>query len=364
MRPFRDLWANVYLRAVLLALMAYAAYRVLLWTEEAWTSLLVALLLAYLLDPVVRWFGGRRSRGVGLVAVVLIAIALLGMFWLLVLHVASQVTLFVNDVPHLLELAREMPYRIARAIDPNFGGLFQQVYVNLDGIARSVATAVTGRLAQPMPAGGFMQQAVAVMGGGARVAVIVVLSLYLLYAFPAYVGCFLEAVPERDRDGVATLLRKAARAVAGYVRAQVVIAAIVGLLTYTGLALVGVPLASALGLIAGVANLVPFLGPVLTTPPTLFLAFTQGTGTVVAAGLVLLAVNQLDGHLISPLIVSRAISLDPITVILAIVVGAALFGLPGAIIAVPTSAVLKILYTDYYRRSAWYRGDAPEEPGA
>jgi len=107
-------------------------------------------------------------------------------------------------------------------------------------------------------------------------------------------------------------------------------------------------MAAALGFIAGLFNLVPYLGVVVSLVPTVLLAFTVSGWTVVGALVVFLVANQLEANLFSPYILGRATELHPITVVLSILTGATLFGLWGAMLAVPTVAFTKVLYTDYY----------------
>ncbi|MCL6569755.1 MAG: AI-2E family transporter, partial [Meiothermus silvanus] len=121
-----------------------------------------------------------------------------------------------------------------------------------------------------------------------------------------------------------------------------------------GLALVGVPLAGGLGLLAGVFNLIPYVGVIVSTVPALLLAATVGWPTVLLTLLVVWLTNQLEGHLLSPRILGSTTNLHPVTVIAAILIGASLFGLLGALLMVPTAAFAKILIQDYYLKSRLY----------
>jgi predicted PurR-regulated permease PerM len=118
---------------------------------------------------------------------------------------------------------------------------------------------------------------------------------------------------------------------------------------------VGVPLAASLGFLAGVFNLIPFVGVIVSGVPALLLAATGGLAKVFLAFLVLWLANQLEGNLFGPLIVGRATRLHPVTAIAAILVGASLLGLWGALLGVPAAAFLKVLLEDYYRQSRFYR---------
>lgn len=351
----KSLWANVYLRFFLVCALAYALYVVLSVGRPVWSSVLIAFLLAYLLDPLVRLVGQRSNRALGLLLVFVLTLFGAALLWLLGARMAAQLSDFVARMPSLVDQLVELPYLVARFIDPRFGNLFNQAYTTMSRGAELFVNEVLLRLEGIGTEGvGVTERVAALGGGGAQVAITLIMTIYLLYNFPVYIEAVLQAVPSRHRSFVAKLVSEAGRAVADYVRAQLLISLIVGLLTFLGLSLVGVPLAAALGLLATFANLIPFLGPVLIALPAVLLAATEGGATVLWTLAVLVGLNQLDGHVISPVVFARVNELDPLLVIIAILAGAVFFGLPGAVIAVPVAAFLRVLYTDYYLRSRWY----------
>lgn len=351
------IWDNPYLRFIILALLLFALYSVLRDLQGVLIGFLVAFLLAYLLSPFVERVARRANRAAGVIAVVLVLLALLGLLWLLGIQISAQLSSFIVKIPMLIEILRELPFRAARLIDPHFGAIFQQVYLNLERLSRLLTEQFLPRLSSTPQGDGLitMQTLTRIAGGGAQIAIILVMTLYLLYNFPAYARSFLRAFPHRYRPIVEDLVSTAGVSVGGYVRGQIFIAFCVGVMVFIGLALLRVPLALALGVLAGIANLIPFLGPILAAIPTAFLGLTQSSAHMLGALAVLVIANQIDGHVLTPLVFSRVISLDPVTVIVAILIGSALLGFIGALIAVPAAAFLKVLYTSYYLESAWYR---------
>jgi predicted PurR-regulated permease PerM len=193
------------------------------------------------------------------------------------------------------------------------------------------------------------------VGGIFQLLAALTVSVYFLYDLPRLGQAALRVFPEPYQPLVADLARKLDRSVGGFVRGQLLVAFLVGLIVGIGLWLVGVPLAASLGFLAGVFNLIPFVGVIVSGVPALLLAATGGWLKVLLALLVLWLANQLEGNLLGPLIVGRATRLHPVTAIAAILVGASLFGLWGALLGVPTAAFLKVLLEDYYQRSRLYR---------
>lgn len=362
-RAVGAVWANPYVRVVLLVMGAVLLFVVLRQTRLVWGSILLAVLFAYLLTPLVDAIERRGyHRGLGVAAVGLLFLLALAGFALLGIAVATQLSGLASEVPELVQTLWELPFRLARLVDPSFGNVFQQVFMAshqvADGLVREVVPSIEG-----LGAGGVTDGLASLAEFGTRIAVVLVLSLYLLYRFPGYAQSLFEAFPERHRPFAREMASKVDFSLGGFLRGQVVIAAFVGVLTGIGLTIVGVPLSLVLGVLAAIFNLIPFFGPLLVSIPTALLAMTGGFGQVVAALLVLLAVNVLDGNILTPLIYSRTIALDPITIIVAILFGAALFGLVGAILAVPVAAFLKLVYLDYYLPSRWYQRGAEDRTG-
>ncbi len=114
-----------------------------------------------------------------------------------------------------------------------------------------------------------------------------------------------------------------------------------------------------LGVLTGVFNLIPFFGPIFVAVPTAIVAATVSWVHVAGALGLLLAINFLDGNVLMPLVYSRTVALDPVTILVAILFGAALFGLLGALLAVPFAAFVKIVYVEEIQ-DRWHR-DASEE---
>ena len=108
-----------------------------------------------------------------------------------------------------------------------------------------------------------------------------------------------------------------------------------------------VPLATAIAFIAAVFNLIPYLGPVIGAVPAVLLGLTVSPLTAVLAIVVFIIANQLEANILSPMILSRSTNLHPVTVLLAIMTGLSLYGLVGALVAVPVVALFKVLIEDY-----------------
>ena len=161
----------------------------------------------------------------------------------------------------------------------------------------------------------------------------------------------------RVQPTVLELSKDISTAVGGYIRGQIIIALAIGVLTGLGLTIIGLPLGLAIGFIAGLFNIVPYLGAIIAITPALLLAIPSGWLEVVLVGVVFTIVSQLESHVLAPQILSKSTDLNPISIILAILSGLALGGVLGALLAVPLTALVKLLIRKYWLGSRFHGGE-------
>ena len=126
----------------------------------------------------------------------------------------------------------------------------------------------------------------------------------------------------------------------------------VGVVTATGLTLLGIPLALALGVLAGLLNFIPYLGPILSGGPAVLIAFTQSPADALNTLLFFVAIQNLEGYALTPMLQRRSVSIPPALGILAIVGLAALFGTYGVLFATPLLLVIMVLVRMLYVEDA------------
>ena len=178
-------------------------------------------------------------------------------------------------------------------------------------------------------------------GGVVSFFLILTLSFYLSIRRGGVEQFLRLVVPTAREDYVVNLWQRSQKKFGQWMQGQLVLMFIVGLLVYLGLAIIGVPNALLLAVIAGLLEAVPVFGPLLSAIPAIGLAGLSGgiSLALITAGLFII-VQQFENNLIHPLVVNQVVGVPPIIVILAVVIGAALAGLLGAIMAVPIAAAL------------------------
>ncbi|MDP8988426.1 MAG: AI-2E family transporter, partial [Actinomycetota bacterium] len=171
-----------------------------------------------------------------------------------------------------------------------------------------------------------------------------IIAFYLLVDLPRLRQVGEHLVPEAAREEVLVVATRLNRAVGGFFRGQLMVALIVGAMVSIGLALIDLPFWLIVGMVAGLFNLVPLIGPWVGAVPGILIALTtRDISTAVWVGVVMAGAQQVDNHFISPLVMQRAVRLHPAAVMLALLAGGTIGGFFGLLIAVPTAAVLKIL---------------------
>jgi predicted PurR-regulated permease PerM len=139
-------------------------------------------------------------------------------------------------------------------------------------------------------------------------------------------------------------------AVGGFFRGQLVVASIVGVMASLGLLVIDLPFWLLIGMVAGFFNMIPLVGPYIGGIPALVIALTTKEPiTALWVILIMVAVQQIDNHFISPIVMHRVVKLHPVLVMLALLLGGTLGGFFGLLVAVPTTAILKILLGHVWR---------------
>ena len=191
------------------------------------------------------------------------------------------------------------------------------------------------------------------MAAGVTDVVVVLFGAIFIAADPGLYRRGLALLFPKDRRPLADeVLGESGEAIKLWMLGQFVSMAVVGTLTGVGLWLVGVPAPVALGLIMGLLEIVPFLGPILGSVPILIMALSAGSQTVLWALVVILIVQQAEGNLITPYVQKRAVALPPALTVFGVIAGGILFGIPGVIFAAPLLVVVYVLVKRLYVEEA------------
>lgn len=182
-----------------------------------------------------------------------------------------------------------------------------------------------------------------------NVITIAVLSFYLLLERDRIKKNFHLIIPFLPKDRVTNLVNKVDIQLGHWVRGEIALMFIVGLATYVGLSLLKVPYALPLAVMAGILEFIPNIGPILSGAVAILVTVAGGNPVTAVGVLVLfIIVQQLENNFLVPKIMQAAVGLNPLFAILSFLIGATLFGLGGALVAVPTAAMIQVVVLDIF----------------
>jgi len=332
------------------------------------TPFVIGLLLIYLLAPAVdrlaRVRVGRRTipRWLGILLLYLVIVLVIGIGLRLVIGpMSDQVRRFADEVPGWVESLRtwyeglELPEWLRSGIDRITAGLSGSDEPDqgsdlgsLLPIARSLASTLISSF-------GYL--------------IIPFWVFWVLKDLPSLSRSFEHAMPTVWRRDAFAVLGIVDHTFGRWIRGQLILGLVVGIATFAGLIVLGefvdpvfLSFAVLLAVVAGVLELVPVIGPILSMIPTLVLALATDDPVRAAIAVVVLylVVQQLENHVLVPVIQGDAVELHPAIVILALIVGSALFGLLGAILSVPVTAAARDIYRYCFRRLSEDDPDIPD----
>lgn len=177
-----------------------------------------------------------------------------------------------------------------------------------------------------------------------------VFTFYFLKDHEYFVDQIGYLIPLRYRSDLHMLYLSIDKAVGQFLRGQLLVSLGVAVMTTAGLLIIGVPVAPLLGLICGLCNMIPYIGPLIGAIPVALVSASMGWQTVLISVIVILVVQQLDNMIISPKIIGDSLRIHPIYIIIAIIAGSGLFGVMGLLLALPMLIVLKEIILFFFRK--------------
>lgn len=292
----------------------------------------VAWILAAALRPAVDLLGRRVPRALAIAVVYLAVLTLfVGLMLLVVPPLARE----------MLNLSRQLPAHLAR-LQADLG-LVQGWFVE-HGLALDLASSLRQALEMAGEGlGGLLLVPLAAARLTFSFFAVLVISFYWLLLRQRVLDWAMSFVPDSSRARARSVFEDAEAHMGAYVRGLAFLALVVGALTLTGLAVLGVPFALALAVLAGVLELLPNVGPILSAIPAVILAATLSPLHALGTAGLYIVVQQLENYLLVPKVQEKAVGLNPLAILLAVLMGAALAGIVGALLAVPVAALVNLL---------------------
>jgi predicted PurR-regulated permease PerM len=345
---------------IIAVLVAFGLWILLQLVQQAiWVlvMVLVAIILASALMPVVRFVqrlqlppgGWRIPRAIIVLTVyVLIILVVAGLMFLVGGIILEQARQFTVDLPALLDRLEEMLEEVEDAL-----GLENFIPAEQD-----LTNQILGFVA------GFPDFLLVVVGGIGNLIfqlfIISILALFLVVESDRILNFFVGLFPPLQRAEARRVMTEMGDKVGYWVLGQILVATTVGILAAIVTGLLGIPYWALIGVMTAVLDLMPAVGPSLMVLPVFLLGLTESAVLAVVAAVIFFALAELDAHVLTPLITGRIIQLSRVVILVAVILGLALYGPIGALVAIPTAAALQVVLLEVV--IPWLRTRQPEQP--
>lgn len=301
--------------------------------------LVIAMVVAVGLEPAMHFLmtrGRIRKRGMAVLVLFLGGLLLFAGFLALVVPIlVHEVNSLATDLPKLIPRLEQRNDWIGRQISNHQ----QQIQHFISTLPARLAGSFTTILNVTGKIGGLVFNALTV----------VVLSAFFMTSLPSMRDSAISLVKSQRRSQAQRLIDDSIHKIGGYVAGNLATSAICAVCASIALAVLGVPFSVALGIWAGIADLIPAVGAYIGLIPAVAVAFTQGVvdGVVVLAYFT--AYQQVENYVIVPRVMRDAVDMSSVSVLIATLIGASLAGFAGALLAIPVAATLKVVLTDLWR---------------
>jgi predicted PurR-regulated permease PerM len=331
--------------AIVVVLVGLAAWWIYLVRDVLVTALLALVIAAAIHAPVLALERRGVRRVLAVVLVYLGLIVLVGLLLaLLVPPLVSQARDFAANLPVILG-----------SLSASIDALLAQLGLSTGG---SLVDTILGSLGS---LGGVLARIPGVIVGFLSALLLVTfLSALMILERDRARAWAMRFVAPADRPGLDGLLRKAADRLGAYVRGQLLIMGVTGVGSFVGLTVIGVPFALPLAIFAFLTEAVPIAGPVISGIVMIVVAFTQSPAQGLLAVALVVVIQQAESLVLVPVIQGRLISISPVAALLAVLAGSAIGDIPGAILAIPVTAIVMVVIDDVIL--PWRRMQIGDDP--
>jgi predicted PurR-regulated permease PerM len=313
----------------------------MMWAaREALMIIYISAIIAMGFSPLVRLIerphtSGRQRRIPRTFAILTIYLAI----------VAVVVVIGLLVIPPLIDQAGELWARAPQAFSDLQRWLIRyKLLTHRVTIEEAVQNAPAGSGGNAV--GTVLLAIYSLIGGIFGVVTILILSFYFLVEAQSLFEWVTRFIPERNRVHFVTASRESVNKVSAWLGAQFILAAVMGTFAAVGLGFIGVPYFYVVALIAAVGETIPIVGPVLGGISAVTVALSVSPKMALTVGTYFLVLHQLEANILVPKIMEKRVGVSPVTVLIALLIGGALWGLVGAILAIPTAAILSVIISE------------------
>lgn len=318
------------IRVVIILLALFFIYLI----REIVALLFVSIVLSSAFDPWVDWLQKHKiPRAVSVLMIYVILISILSLIIVMIVPpIAEQIGQLAKNLPLYYErLALGVSEITDSGKQPSLPETLRTLSVSLGETTKSVFSTITD-----------------VFGGLISFIAVLVIVFYMIVEEASLKKFVQFLTPVKHQGYVADLINRMQKKMGLWMRGQLTLCLIIGIMTYIGLTILGVKYALLLALIAGILEIIPFVGPIVSAVPAIFIGFSDSLVKVLLIIALYFVIQQFENQIIVPKVMQKAVGLNPIIIIVAILIGAKLGGIVGALLAVPVAAAMGVILSDIF----------------
>src|SRR3989344_725908 len=299
---------------------------------------LFAIIIASAISPFANWLDEKKfPRLFGVLLLFLVVLALVvGVLSLIIPYVSQEISQLVTILPQFVAKVSVSLEKVQQG-SPQYLDFISEIENILQGFSDYLQQSSQSILGLIIDIFGGVMSAIAIL----------IISFYLSVTKNGIENFLGSNVPEKYEGYALNLWKRAELKVGLWLQGQLLLGLIMGLLVYVGLSFMGIKFALVLGVLAAVLEIVPMVGPVLAAIPAIFLAFLLSPALGLWVIVFYIVVQQLENHLLVPFVLGKTVGLNPVVVIIALLVGQQLAGIPGMILSVPIATIIVEMMDDF-----------------
>jgi predicted PurR-regulated permease PerM len=332
MQQFNNLTISILTIIKILAVLLALGFLYLI--RDVLVLLFVAIIFAAAISPWIDFFQKRKiPRALGLIFIYLLLFSILTLtVGLLIPPITTQINQLANNFPNYYQKVTAFfaPWQKSLGPAESVQEILKSWGLGLGKMTANIFSTVMD-----------------VFGGFLSFLAILVLIFYMTVKERGMQRFLEQVLPKKHQERITSLITRVQEKMGLWLRGQLILCLIIGILSYLGLSILGVNYALVLALVAGITEIVPFVGPIIGGILAVLLAFVQSPSKAFFVIILYVIIQQLENQIIVPRVMKRAVGLNPIITIIAILIGARLAGILGALIAVPVATAFLVFVRNY-----------------
>ncbi|MCG4564188.1 AI-2E family transporter [Anaerosalibacter bizertensis] len=329
---------------LLFIFLVYILTRKYKFLSEIINILVLSSILAYLLNPIVDFFKKKNIPDLWSVIFVYIIIFLIIFIFSFVLipkiirefrNIGSILPDYLNKIYEYIDRVQNKYYSNFKNLPPQFDGIRDIFEENINNLESIIIKWIKK----------FVDITTNAFSKIFTLILVPIISFYFLKDKEFFKKKIYLTIPKAYRGEIVKLFKEMDKSISQFIRGRIIVGIFVGITTTIALFILNIDFAFSIGMLAGIADIIPYFGPVIGIIPAVFFALLEGPLKALWVIITFTTIQQIENNIITPKVVGESVGIHPVTVIISLILGGGFFGILGMILAIPVVAVVKILYS-------------------